>query len=218
MPQVRLAHYVDTAMLASHVNGVTTQQFLGPSNTWKKLFDPKVSQEKLAGDNTSISLPTPQYSILFWYTFDHQITDQLDIKISYIISILWHFFLWRAYSVSTARCSPKIRKFKNSKNWKKNTKIQKFENSKIQKIEKPRENSKIRKFEKTKKHSKIRKFEKTHWNSKFENSINRNPYHKASSTGHASGRENHRQRTRNESAPIEKCSIHVAKISVQDIQ
>ena len=122
----------------------------------------------------------------------------------------------------------KIRKFKKLK---KNTKIQKFENSKIQKIEiqkfenskiqkiwKTHENSKIRKFEKTKKHSKIRKFETTHWNSKFENSINRNPYHKASSTGHASGRENHRQRTRNESAPIEKCSIHVAKISVQDIQ
>ena len=27
-----------------------------------------------------------------------------------------------------------------------------------------------------------------------------------------------RQRTRNESTPIEKCSIHVAEISVQDIQ
>ena len=133
-----------------------------------------------------------------------------------IVTVAFFFVtcLFREYG----KVSPKIQKFENSKNWKK---TRKFKNSKIQKIEKPRENSKIQKFEKnkkTKKHSKIRKFEKTHWNSKFEISINRNPYHKASSTGHASGRENHRQRTRNESAPIEKCSIHVAKISVQDIQ
>ena len=60
-----------------------------------------------------------------------------------IVKILWHFFLWRAYSVSTARFSPKIRKFKNSK---------------IQKIEKKHENSKIRKFKKLKNHAKIQKF------------------------------------------------------------
>ena len=95
------------------------------------------------------------YNIIedIWYIYIY-ITIYIIYKYNVYIYIYCGIFLWRAYSVSTARFSPKIRKFKNSK-------IQKIEkkheNSKIQKIEKPHENSKIRKFEKTKKHSKIRK-------------------------------------------------------------
>ena len=109
----------------------------------------------------------------------------------------------------------KIQKFENSKNWKKNTKNQKFENSKNWKTTRKFKNSKkqknIRKFENLKKHIEIQ-------NSKIPSTGIHITRHPALATGHASGRENHRQRTRNESAPIEKSSIHVAKISVQDIQ
>ena len=107
--------------------------------------------------------------------FLNSFIDSVDLskKLCIYIYILWHFFLWRAYSVSTARVSPKIRKFKNSKNWKKNTKIQKIENSKIQKIEIQKfENSKIQKNWKTTrkfKNSKIRKNKKTFENSKIWN-------------------------------------------------
>ena len=155
------------------------------------------------------------YSWFNYYLYHHYLTI-----FHVYITILWHFFLWRAYSVSTARFSPKIRKFKNSK-------IQKIEkkheNSKIRKFKKLKNRAKIQKFENSKKQKNIRKFENLKKHIEIQNSkipstgihITRHP---ALATGHASGRENHRQRPRNESAPIEKSSIHVAKISVQDIQ
>ena len=93
------------------------------------------------------------------------------------IYILWHFFLWRGYFVSTARFPAKIRKFEKCKKTHENSKIQKFENSKNSK-QKTHENSKIRKFEKFKaknarklENSKIRKIQKMQKNArKLENS------------------------------------------------